>query len=430
MAESHVLAGSVTSPLYKRFHWDLTEITRYKEEKCFIYDGKRIKWSDSFEMLKLFVKCAIGQSGNWLSSGGKYKKFTSCNTDLILTWNYELGLLSLKGNTGVNLENLLINVCTKTEVSPTVSVDCSTLADLEGFIDKSYQNLLPQNDNDNTSSAQSIGSSTPFKMHTTDSLTSMQDQFKTFKEKIESTVTLLVNKISQQSQIIDQNKQEICKLRNDNLHLKSRVADLELKIFPKKDESIILINSSENTNITHNLLENTSQPVVSTELSKLKDGCRPTSHNIESKAAPSKSFSARPSEPKATPPKSSSTRPSEPSRNKKIFEKSSGKRNKAMIPCPFLKRRAYCPKGNECDFLHENAYQQNPLKQPLPSNLSQPNASQVPFPFDLNYYHYFPPPRNPVVHPPFPTFQYPHLPPLMSIPLAPLRPWQSRNIWT
>ena len=64
MAESHVLAGSVTSPLYKRFNWDLTEITRYKEEKCFIYDGKRIKWTDSFEMLKLFVKCAIGQSGN------------------------------------------------------------------------------------------------------------------------------------------------------------------------------------------------------------------------------------------------------------------------------------------------------------------------------------------------------------------------------
>ena len=317
---------------------------------------------------------AIVRKANWLSSGGKYKKFTSCNTDLILTWNYELGLLSLKGNTGVNLENLLINVCTKTEVSPTVSVDCSTLADLERFIDKSYQNLLPQNDNGNISSAQSIGSSTPFKMHTTDSLTSMQDQFKTFKEKIESTVTLLVNKISQQSQIIDQNKQEICKLRNDNLHLKSRVADLELKIFPKKDESIILINSSENINITHNLLENTSQPVVSTELSKLKDGCRPTSHNIESKAAPSKSFSARPSEPKATPPKSSSTRPSEPSRNKKIFEKSSGKRNKAMVTCPFLKRRAYCLKGNECDFLHENAYQQNPLKQPLPSNLSQPNA--------------------------------------------------------
>ena len=140
-------------------------------------------------------------------------------------------MLSLKGNTGANLESLLINVCRKTEVSSTVSVDCSTLADMEGFIDKSYQNLFPQNDNDNISSAQSIGSSTPFKMHTTDSLMSMQDQFKTFKEKIESTVTLLVNKISNQTQIIDQNKQDICNLTNDNLHLKSRVADLESKTY-------------------------------------------------------------------------------------------------------------------------------------------------------------------------------------------------------
>ena len=65
MAESHVLAGSETRRLYKRFNWNLTEITRYKEEKCFTYDGKRIKWIHSFEMLKIFVKCAIDQSGNW-----------------------------------------------------------------------------------------------------------------------------------------------------------------------------------------------------------------------------------------------------------------------------------------------------------------------------------------------------------------------------
>ena len=89
-------------------------------------------------------------------------------------------------------------------------------------------------------------------------------------------------------------------------------------------------------------MENISQPVVSTELSKLKDGCRPTSHNIESKAVPSKRFSARPSEPKATPPKSFLTRPSEPSCNKKIFEKSSGKRNKAM---PFLKKTSLLSEG-------------------------------------------------------------------------------------
>ena len=65
MAESHVLAGSETRLLYERFNWNLTEITCYKEEKCFTYNGKRIKWIDSFEMLKIFVKCAIDQSGKW-----------------------------------------------------------------------------------------------------------------------------------------------------------------------------------------------------------------------------------------------------------------------------------------------------------------------------------------------------------------------------
>ena len=131
------------------------------------------------------------------------------------------------------------------------------------------------------------------------------------------------------------------------MHLKSRVADLESKIFPKKDKFIILINSNKNTNITHNLLENKSQPVVSTELSKLKDGCRPTSHNIESNV---EKFFCSPFRAQSYTAEGFSTRPSEPSRNKKIFEKSSGKRNKAMVPCPFLKRRAYCLKGNECDF--------------------------------------------------------------------------------
>ena len=42
------------------FNWDLCEIKRYKDEKCFDYDAKRIKWADSFEMLKLFVEYCVG----------------------------------------------------------------------------------------------------------------------------------------------------------------------------------------------------------------------------------------------------------------------------------------------------------------------------------------------------------------------------------
>ena len=404
MAVSQVLASSVSSPVYNPSNWDLIEMTRYYEGKCFTYDGKRIKWTDSFEILKTFVECAIGQTGKWLSPGGKYRKFASCNTDLTLTWNCELGLLSLKGTTGAKLENPLVNMSTGAEVGPAVSVDCSTLADLEGFIDKSYQNLLPQIDNENISC-------TPIKKHATDNLTSLQEQFKIFKEKLESTVSHLVNKISQQTQIIDQNKQKICKLANDNLHLKSRVAELESIVFSTKDESIILIKPTTDANISHNLSENTPQPVVSTELSKLKDDCRPaTSYNVEFKAAPSKSFPARPSESNVVLPRSSLAFPSKPPHHKKIIGKPSRKSNKAMIPCPFLKRRAYCLKGNECDFLHENVQHDLP-KWSSPLNLAQPYANQVPFFFDLNYHHYFPRSRNPMICPPFPGFYYPLSPP-------------------
>ena len=56
------------------FNWDLREINRYKDEKCFAYDGNRIKWTDTYEMLRLFIKCGVSQQGrrkidNW---GGQY----------------------------------------------------------------------------------------------------------------------------------------------------------------------------------------------------------------------------------------------------------------------------------------------------------------------------------------------------------------------
>ena len=86
-------------------------LLRYKYENCFAYDGKRVRWTDSFEMLKIFTKYAIEQLGNWLSPGGKYKKFISSNSDLIFTWNYELGTLSFKGEMGDRLKELFITVC-------------------------------------------------------------------------------------------------------------------------------------------------------------------------------------------------------------------------------------------------------------------------------------------------------------------------------
>ena len=90
----------------------------YEHAKCFAYDGKYVHWTDSQEMLKAFVKHAIKQTGVWLSPGGRYKKFTNHNNDLILSWNYDQGTLSFQGKTGDCLRELFIDICTRKKSPP------------------------------------------------------------------------------------------------------------------------------------------------------------------------------------------------------------------------------------------------------------------------------------------------------------------------
>lgn len=422
--------GSVSYSHSSSFNWDLHEIFRYKDNKCFIYDDKRIKWKDTYEILKKFTNVVLGQSGTWLSPGGNYKRFNSSNSDLILTWNLELGTLTFKGKVGDSLKELFINMCTMKESMPAsgtgleatpsgkddlslvnqavpevdrtvmdcdgVELNCkvvtpaiagSTLEELQEFIDRSFQNVLPQNDNVNISFAQTIDSSTPYKTRATDCSASMEEQFRTFKENIESTMTALMAKVSEQTQIIDESKQELCKLTSDNLHLQARVTELEDKVFPK-DKSTISINSSRNIDAANNTLVNKLQFIVSNEDNNIKEG-PPSAYQT---LAQNQTLSLR-------------------ARNLNLNQ--FGNRRKASVPCPFLKRRGHCLKGSRCDFLHKNVYptagwpkfQLNHIKRP-----PFPNSNQSPFPVNSNY---FPPIRYPMIYPPFPK-SYP--PPIMSPP--------------
>ena len=51
-----------------------------------IYDGKRFKWTSSWERLKNFVEDTLGLNGRWVSSGGNARKFICSNLDLSVTW--------------------------------------------------------------------------------------------------------------------------------------------------------------------------------------------------------------------------------------------------------------------------------------------------------------------------------------------------------
>ena len=110
MADGRDLNSSVSCHQNYPHNWNLHEMIRYKDEKCFSYDGKRIKWLDTLEMLKIFTKNVVGQLGNWLSPDGRFKKFVSSNSDLSLAWNYENGSLSFRGKVGDCLKELFISM--------------------------------------------------------------------------------------------------------------------------------------------------------------------------------------------------------------------------------------------------------------------------------------------------------------------------------
>ena len=132
----------------------------------------------------------------------------------------------------------------------THTADISTLEELQEIVDRSYQGMLPRNGNVNVSFAQTIDNSTPFRSRAAECL-SMEEGFCTFKVNIESTVTALKAKLSEQTQNIAESKQELCKLASDTLHLRTRLTELEEKVFPK-DKSTIPNSPSKNDDILNN----------------------------------------------------------------------------------------------------------------------------------------------------------------------------------
>lgn len=284
--------------------WKFDEILRYKEQECFAYDRNRIKWTDSYDMLKIFMKCGIEQTGVWSSPGGKYKKFVSSNSDLVVSWNYERGLLSFQGKTGDRLRDFLINICTSKpvfctsseavalnttcvtasinnilvydghkernaigtlndcgkaspnsdSVSSTLSCKNPMLEELQNFIDESSLNVLSQNNTDNMLSAHAVDSSTPLRTQADSNLSAVEQQFIIFKENIEAKVSALTVKSLEQSKIIHNTKQELCKLTKENFNLKSRLAMLEEKVFPESEFTVPIDPGSIQQSIVHKVI--------------------------------------------------------------------------------------------------------------------------------------------------------------------------------
>ncbi|CAB4002193.1 Hypothetical predicted protein [Paramuricea clavata] len=116
-------------------------------------------------MLKIFTNIFVSQPGFWSASGGKYNKFCGSNTDLIISWNYDLGNLSSKGKIGDTLKTFFSTSVLSIEdesshvAQTTLEAGGKGIDQLQEFIDASYQKTLAYE----LSLAASINSSTTFK---------------------------------------------------------------------------------------------------------------------------------------------------------------------------------------------------------------------------------------------------------------------------
>ena len=102
----------------------------------------------------------------------------------------------------------------------------STIKELEDFIDNSFYNVSTIQSPDYTKNSTEVFSNS-----------SLEARFSTFKQKIESEMLGLLIKLFEQEKIITSSKQQLCKLRGENLNLKSRISKLEEKL-SSIDESL------------------------------------------------------------------------------------------------------------------------------------------------------------------------------------------------
>jgi hypothetical protein len=271
MLVGHDIHSSVEYSKFSVQHLNSGAFRPYNDDYNHAYDGKRLKWNNNFDELQKFLKNIVGLNGKWTSPGGNSKKFKSSNSDLTVTWYYgKQKTLLFQGKEGYLFREFLINICetkavsvspievkstprqvnldkrsagatrvyfddlTNTSISEdTASVaDTSTLKELEDFIDNSFYNAtaLPRDDCTRNFS-QEISNSTPLQQRVNDNSVTMEARFFMFKEKIESEMVNLLEKLSEQVKIINTSKQDLCRLNRENLILKLRISELKGKVF-------------------------------------------------------------------------------------------------------------------------------------------------------------------------------------------------------
>ena len=92
--------------------FDSDKISEHISLKNVVFDGQRIKWCESYELLKDFLKTAFNQQGKWCLPGGNSKRFEASTSDFTVTWYPgKQNTLTFKGRSGCLAKEYLINLC-------------------------------------------------------------------------------------------------------------------------------------------------------------------------------------------------------------------------------------------------------------------------------------------------------------------------------
>ena len=127
---------------------------------------------------------------------------------------------------------------TPTSEDTILCTNTSTIKELEDFIDNSFYNVSTiQSPDYIKNSTEVFSNSSLLQQRAEANPETIEARFSTFKQKIESEMLGLLTKLSEQEKIITSSKQQLCKLRGENLNLKSRVSKLEEKL-SSVDESL------------------------------------------------------------------------------------------------------------------------------------------------------------------------------------------------
>ena len=112
MASGCVNVSSANCHINDQIEWKFEDTYNHKDCSNLTYDGTRLRWSGSFQMLQDFVECGLKMHGNWSSLGGSAKNFTCRNSDITITWYArKQNTIVLHGNRSLILKNILIKVC-------------------------------------------------------------------------------------------------------------------------------------------------------------------------------------------------------------------------------------------------------------------------------------------------------------------------------